>query len=113
MATEIYSCKDGQGLREGKLDYSSEVNTKEEAEVDAQRRCQKDPTIKRVAYYAVSEDGRFKNFFTYNNANARPAGKSPPRPGGQPARRPGKIPPAPRPKTLWERILAVLGLGKS
>jgi hypothetical protein len=70
--TEIYCCKAGQKLRDGKLSIDNSITNREQAEPDARKRCQHDPKIERVAYYAVSEDERFRNFFTYTN----PAGKT-------------------------------------
>ena len=74
MTTEIYSCKDGQSLKEGKLDYDSSVTTKEDAQSDALRRCQRDQTLKKIAYYKVSPDGEFRVFYSYTNPNCKPAG---------------------------------------
>lgn len=68
--TEIYICKNGQALKEGKLVISGEIGGRKDAEDDATRRCQIDPTIDRIAYYAVAEDGAFRNFFTYTNPAA-------------------------------------------
>ena len=70
--TEIYICKDGQKLKDGKLEYSSQVENKEqaEAEADARRRCSQDTTIARIAYYKVSPEDKFTNFFTYDNPEA-------------------------------------------
>ena len=65
--TEIYICKDGQKLKDGKLEYSSQVENKEQAEADARRRCSQDTTI---AYYKVSPEDKFTNFFTYDNPEA-------------------------------------------
>ncbi len=73
MTTEIYSCKEGQSLKQGKLDYSSDIETKEEAEVDAKRRCQRDPSLKKIAYYKVAPDGEFRVFYSYTNPNCKPA----------------------------------------
>lgn len=113
MATEIYMCTEGQGLREGKLEYTDSITCKEEAEPDARRRCQKDNTLKRIAYYSVTEDGRFRNFYTYTNqaAAARPAPK---RAAATPASRkkPAARKPPPPPKTLGQKILGLFGLGK-
>ncbi|MBF0095653.1 MAG: hypothetical protein HQL34_14045 [Alphaproteobacteria bacterium] len=111
MTTEVYSCKDGQALREGKLDYAAHITTKEEAQADAARRCQKDPSLKRIAYYSVSEDGKFRNFYTHNNTNAAPAkpssrGAAPPPPRGK---RPRVE--VPTPPSLGQRLLKLLGLG--
>ena len=79
MTTEIYSCKDGQSLKEGKLDYDASITTKDQAQSDALRRCQRDPSLKKIAYYKVSPDGEFRVFYSYTNPNAkaaRPAGAS-------------------------------------
>ena len=71
MTTEVYSCKPGQPLREGRLEYAPHITDKTQAEADAKRRCQKDQGFHRIAYYEVHEDGRFRNFYTYTNPNAR------------------------------------------
>ncbi|SEH43759.1 hypothetical protein [Magnetospirillum fulvum] len=110
MVTEIYSCKDGQDLREGRLDYSTDIVDREGADADARRRCQADPTLRKVAYYAVREDGGFRLIHAYSNPNWKPAGKPP--------RRASPPPPYPRPKAatqspppgLFARIRRVLGL---
>lgn len=107
--TEIYSCKQGQKLKEGRLDLSHDITTKAEAEADARRRCKIDPSLRRIAYYAVSDDGRFRNFFTYTNGGAGPAPKraaaaaTTPRP-----RRPA--PAKPEPQGLMARLRKALGL---
>ena len=74
MTTEIYSCKDGQSLKEGKLDYDASITTKEQAQSDALRRCQRDSSLKKIAYYKVSPDGEFRVFYSYANPNCKPAG---------------------------------------
>lgn len=68
--TEIYICKNGQALKEGKLVISGEIGDRRDAEDDATRRCQIDPAIDRIAYYVVAEDGAFRNFYTYTNPAA-------------------------------------------
>jgi hypothetical protein len=73
MTTEIYSCRPGQALKEGKLDYSSDITEREQAEADAKRRCQKDPGLAKIAYYKVAADGDFKIFYSYTNPNCKPA----------------------------------------
>ena len=103
--TEIYICKPGQELKQGKLEHSN-ISTKEEAEKDAKSRCKYDSSIGRIAYYAVDASGGFRNFFTYENPNAvarkpRPAsGGSATRPAGAPVRRPARAP------SLLQRIRA-------
>lgn len=111
MATEIYICKDGQALKEGKLEYSSDVTDREGADADAKRRCQRDSTIKKIAYYAVDGSGDFKCFHSYTNPNCKPA--PPKRAGGGGA--PGKSKPSTRKPAakpgLLQRIKKGLGLG--
>lgn len=81
--TEVYSCYEGQGLKEGKLDYSNDIHDKEAAQSDAEKRCQRDKAIHRVAYYAVDANrGRFRNFYTYTNPNPAPQKKAAPLLGG-------------------------------
>jgi hypothetical protein len=108
MATEIYSCKDGQALTEGKLDISHDVETKEQAEADAKRRCQRDPTLKKVAYYKVGASGDFRVFYSYTNPNCKPAGAKPAG-GGGPVRTPAGKKAAPKPG-LVARLKKTLGL---
>jgi hypothetical protein len=109
-ATEIYICRPGQALKQGKLEYSSHISTRDEAAGDARRRCAADAGIARIAYYAVDEGGGFRNFFTYENPTA---GKpKPERRLGAPApvqganRRPARSPPS-----LLGRIRAVFEEG--
>ena len=83
--TEIYICKPGQDLKQGKLETSSRISGKEDAECDAEQRCKLDPTIDRIAYYAVDAGGTFRSFFTYKNPRASapaPAPKARPARGG-------------------------------
>lgn len=74
MTTEIYSCKEGQSLKQGKLDYDASITSKEQAQSDALRRCQRDPSLKKIAYYKVSTDGEFRVFYSYTNPKCKPAG---------------------------------------
>jgi hypothetical protein len=108
MTTEIYSCKDGQDLREGRLDYSAEIVDRQGAEADAKRRCQADPTLRKVAYYAVREDGGFRMIHAYTNPNWRPAPK--PRPAASAPLARKKSAAKPPPPGLIARIRRVIGL---
>jgi hypothetical protein len=107
MATEIYSCKDGQELKQGKLDISHDITTRQQAEGDAKGRCQRDASLKKVVYYKVADDGGFKMFYSYTNPHCKPT--APPAAGvavrkKAPARRP-------EPKPGWlARLKTVLGL---
>ncbi len=108
--TEIYSCKDGQKLKEGKLDLSHDITCKEQAEGDARRRCKLDPSVRRIAYYSVTEDGRFRNFYTHTSTEPAPAAKKKVM-AGDPVRRSTPRPKAKPPKGLLARLKAALGLG--
>lgn len=108
--TEVYSCREGQELKQGKLDYVHDITTREQAEADARARCQRDPSIRKVAYYSVGASGKFRNFFTYTNPNPASADRG----GGTVARTPRatarKAPP--RKPTLVQKIAGLLGLEK-
>ncbi len=102
MTTEVYSCKDGQALKEGKLDYAPNIATRAEAEPDAKRRCQQDPTIRKVAYYTVSPDGKFRLFYSYTNPNCKSTSAK--------AERARKVPARKAPETgFWRKIARTLG----
>jgi hypothetical protein len=98
MTTEIYSCKEGQSLKQGKLDYDASITSKEQAQSDALRRCQRDPSLKKIAYYKVSTDGEFRVFYSYTNPNCKPAGagRSPSRAAGAAKPRPVAKKPPPK-----------------
>ena len=100
--TEIYICKAGQKLKEGRLELGHDITTKEQAETDARCRCKIDRAVERIAYYAVSESGNFRNVFTYTNPHATPARKprtaAGPGPQKRARRKKAKNP------TLWQRI---------
>ena len=107
MTTEVYSCKEGQSLKKGKLDYAADITTRDQAEVDARRRCQRDPTLKKIAYYKVSPDGEFRVFYSYINPNCKPAATAKAA-TARPAAAKRRAPPPKR--GLWARILKSLGL---
>lgn len=102
--TEIYSCKAGQKLKEGRLDLSHDIDSKEQAEADARRRCQLDPSLGKVAYYQVREDGSFRLFYSYTNPGAATAPK--PAAAAKP-RKPRRKPPPKR--GWWQRLRRLLG----
>ncbi len=109
MTTEIYICKDGQELKQGKLVYSDDIDNRESAEDDAKRRCKGDPTIKKVAYYKVASDGDFRVFFSYTNPNCKPAPKL--TAGEAPkAKKPPVARKKPPPPTLLQRLKKAIGL---
>jgi hypothetical protein len=109
MTTEIYSCREGQELKQGKLDYS-DIEDRETAEIDAKRRCKLDPAIKKVAYYKVAADGEFRMFFSYTNPNCKPPPKARPAGTGPAIRKPvPKKKPEPKPGLL-ARLKNAIGL---
>ncbi len=71
-ATEIYICQPGQAIKEGRVEYGT-MESRNEAASDAARRCKSDPTIAKIAYYAVKEDGGFRSIYSYDNPNASKA----------------------------------------
>jgi hypothetical protein len=103
-ATEIYICQPGQPLKEGRVEYGT-METRDEAASDAARRCAADPSIGRIAYYAVDANGGFRNFYTHENPKA---GKpKPARPAAAAAAKAGRRGVARREPTLFERVRAV------
>lgn len=108
MSTEIYSCREGQELKQGKLDYS-DIDDRETAEIDAKRRCKLDPTIKKVAYYKVAPDGEFRMFFSYTNPNCKPAPKARPAVSAAPRKPAPAKKPAPKPGLL-ARLMNTIGI---
>lgn len=68
--TEIYLCKAGQTLEQGRVEYSETITTKAAAEADAAARCSRDNTLAKVAYYMVADDGEFRAIYTHANPNA-------------------------------------------
>lgn len=78
MSTEVYICKPGQSLKQGKVEYA-DIDNRREAEADARARCAADPTIAKIAYYTVSPDGDFRCIYTHQGeaGEAAPAKKAP------------------------------------
>lgn len=64
MSTEVYICKAGQALKEGKVVYA-DVDNRNEAVADATERCKFDSSIAKIAYYTVSEEGDFRCIYTH------------------------------------------------
>lgn len=66
-ATEIYICKDWQSLEEAELEYSSQIEDRKQAQIDAQELCGRNRRIRKIAYYSVAENGSFRRLLTYEN----------------------------------------------
>ena len=108
MVTEIYICKEGQALTEGRLEMNHDITHRDHAQSDAIRRCGIDRSIHKVAYYAISESGDFRVIFTYTNPNPVSAERRPKNTAAPPPRRKKKAAKAAKPKTLVEKIAAAL-----
>lgn len=76
---EIYTARGDESIRDGTLDISHAITSKAEAKSDAMARCNRDRTIRKVAYYIVRDDGSFKTLFAYDNADALTIRKRGPR----------------------------------
>ncbi len=65
--TEIYISKFGERLEDGALQTTEDIQNRDQAERDAQEMCQRDPTIDKIAYYSVRDDGNNRHLLTYTN----------------------------------------------
>jgi len=108
-ATEIYICREGQALKDGKVEYSQNISDKYAAEDDAKRRCRTNPQIQKIAYYQVNDQGDFRIFFSYTNPDLKPGAKK----AEDQAKKTRKRK-APVKKTLLQKVLAAVmpGSGK-
>ena len=66
---EIYTCYEGQDLKQGVLETSQEIGNRNDAEADARYRCSEDNAIQRIAYYTLTEEGDTKKLLVYENPN--------------------------------------------
>ena len=106
--TEIYISKFGERLEDGALQTTEDIQNRNQAERDAQQMCQRDPTIDKIAYYSVRDDGKNHHLLTYTNPS-NPYRNSIAEPGTTDDVPLGirlKQPAAP---SLWRRILSLFG----
>ena len=68
-STEIYICKPGQALTDGRVEYG-DMTTKAEAENDAIERIRCDSSIGKIAYYVIRPNDEFKCILTKQNPDA-------------------------------------------
>jgi hypothetical protein len=108
--TEIYSVRGEANIRDGALEYSESVASRNAAEADAQARCGRDPSIRKVVYYRVREDGSFRTLFSYDNPNAgAPKARKPRRQMADTLPRgTGRRPPQKGKPGLIDRLMSVL-----
>lgn len=103
---EIYICKPGQKIEEGQMVMSHDIDGKEAAQEDAEKRCKIIPSIARIVYYDVSGGG-FRVLYSYTNPNVKPPTKSHrPTGGALPKRRKRKA----KPLTGWQKFKKAIGL---
>ncbi len=106
--TEIYVCKLGERLEDGTLQTTVDIRSREQAERDAREMCERDPTIGKIAYYSVREDGNNRHLLTYTNPGnvlrtlrEPPAAKNHSRPTFR-LRKPAR-------PTIWRRFVSLFG----
>ena len=101
MTTEVYICREGQSLKEGQVQYAAHIENRDEAASDAERRCQNNTWIEKIAYYKVDEMGDFRVIYTHKNPNfvAKAQGAA-----GDAAKKKKKRKKKPK-KTLWQKLL--------
>ncbi len=99
---EIYICKPGQELKQGQLVVSNDIDSRDAARADAEDRYSGNPGIARIAYYAISENGDFKPYFSFTNPNAEAA---PQNAGEAPRKKKSKKTKKPERKGLLNKVL--------
>ncbi len=103
---EIYMCKVGEKLEDGKLAVSRDIYDKEAAKTDAIKRCKIAPSLARIAYYAINDNGDFKPYYSYNNPKVEePKTKQAANDAGPKKRRKKKA----KKKTFWQKLAASVG----
>jgi len=107
QATEVYICREGQALKEGKLEYSDSIYGREDAEDDAKYRCRSDNSIQKIAYYSLNVSGDFRHFFTYHNPDFKPTGKGAKKTPGKPPARKKKKKPKKKKTSFFARLFSV------
>lgn len=104
--TEIYLCRAGQSLKQGRVEYSDSITNRAEAHSDAERRCARDKKLVKIAYYSVNEEGDFRVIYTHKIS-------IPQSPGGKEKTSLKKKKKKPVKRSLLSRMLkAVFGSGK-
>ena len=108
---EIYAVRDEENLRDGEMTYGENIENRADAAADAYDRCEQDRTIRKVAYYALNDEGDFKVLFVYENPNPAFAKRSKPQSAsaaGKRVRSGGRRAKTPRKTGMLEKFLDVL-----
>lgn len=98
-SVEIYICRKGQALKEGKVEFSQTIYDKHDAEEDAKGRLQRNPLIHKIAYYKINDEGDFKIIYVFTNKNL----PEPPREGDEQKKKPRRK--KPQKRSFWQRLL--------
>ena len=105
--TEIYTCQPGQDIKQGKLEISEAITSREAAMADAFKRTKADPSIAQIAYYSVGENGDVEPLFSYETTKSPKSAKvSAPR-GAKAGPAKGSRKKAVKKKSLFGRLRAV------
>ncbi len=73
--TEIYICKKGQKLEDGRMEFVPERMDRNRAQLDARERMDRDESIAKIGYYAVDDEGNFKPIHTAESPMVNDASK--------------------------------------
>ena len=106
--TEIYISKFGERLEDGALQTTEDIQNRDQAERDAQEMCRRDPTIDKIAYYSVRDDGNNRHLLTYTNPSNPLRNRAMP-PDDTDDARAGIRLKQPATPSLWRRILSLFG----
>jgi len=64
---------EGQALKDGKVEFSQSISDKYAAEKDAKARVKLNPSIHKIAYYRVNDEGDFRIFYSFTNKDVHQA----------------------------------------
>lgn len=106
--TEIYISKFGERLEDGALQTTEDIQNRDQAERDAHELCRRDPSIDKIAYYSVGDNGNNRHLLTYTNPN-NPRRISRERDRSEDDARAGIRLRNPATPSLWRRILSLFG----
>jgi hypothetical protein len=106
--TEIYISKFGERLEDGALQTTEDIQNRDQAERDAFEICQRDPTIDKIAYYSIRDDGKNRHLLAYTNPS-NPRRNSQARPDVTDDARAGIRLRQPKAPSLWQRFLSHFG----
>ena len=98
-AVEIYICKKGQALKEGKVEYSQAIYDKYGAEDDAKARIQRSPSIHKIAYYKINDEGDFRIFYSFTNKDLNELPSESDEQTKKPKRK------KPQKRSFWQKLL--------